>query len=359
MTMTFRLTPFLVLFVGCAALLGAQSSEKKIDRAAERIAEKVERASRAAEKAAERAADRVSKRLEDLDDDDVDDDDDASDRNVVHRGSHQQATTLDTTFAFPRDGVVDLSSTSGEIVVTGWTRGEAKIHASSERGRIRWNLSPSRITIETESVRGRVGETRYELSVPKGVRVIMRSSSGDLSSHGTGGAVDVSTTSGDIEVQDANGRVTIESVSGEVTGSALEGEVEVNSVSGDVQLDDVKGSVRVETTSGEIVLQNVRSSNVTLSTVNGEVQYGGSIDNNGRYEFHSHSGDVTLEIPASASAHFSVETFSGELDSDFPVTIQPGERSSRRPRRLEFNVGSGEARVIAESFSGDVNVRRR
>jgi hypothetical protein len=87
MTMTFRLTPFLVLSLGCAALLGAQSSDKKIDRAAERIAEKAERASRAVERAAERAADRVSKRFEDLDVDDVDDDDDANDRDAVGSGA--------------------------------------------------------------------------------------------------------------------------------------------------------------------------------------------------------------------------------------------------------------------------------
>ena len=61
----------------------------------------------------------------------------------------------------------------------------------------------------------------------------------------------------------------------------------------------------------------------------------------------------------SVSARFSVETYSGALDSDFPITLQPGERTNRRPRRFEFNVGGGEAHVVAESFSGDVNIRQR
>jgi hypothetical protein len=57
------------------------------------------------------------------------------------------------------------------------------------------------------------------------------------------------------------------------------------------------------------------------------------------------------------SARFSIETFNGELDSDFPVTLQPN-RDRRAGQRLEFSVGSGEARVIVESFNGGINIRR-
>ena len=67
--------------------------------------------------------------------------------------------------------------------------------------------------------------------------------------------------------------------------------------------------------------------------------------------------DVTLTIPPNSSARFSVETFSGEVDSDFPFTLQPN-RERRQGSRLEFNVGAGEARVTAESFSGGVVIRR-
>ena len=76
-------------------------------------------------------------------------------------------------------------------------------------------------------------------------------------------------------------------------------------------------------------------------------------------EFHSHSGDIRLGIPESSSAQFSVETFSGSLDSEFPITLQPGQRSTGRPRRFEFTLGKGGARVTAESFSGDIVLARR
>lgn len=321
----------------------AQSVERKIERMAERISA-----------AAERTAERVSRAVEQaMREHEWDHDDD--------RGGTRSIAEerIDTTYAFPRDGAVDLSNISGEIVVNGWSRGEVRIRAFTERGRFRSNLSSSRVTIEVESIRGRTGETTIEVSVPEGVRVVMRSTSGDLTARGTRGPVEASSTSGDVVVDNAKGRVTLETVSGELQGAEIEGDVEATTVSGDLQLDGVKGTVRIENTSGEIRLTEIQSNDVYASTVSGEVEYRGSIDGNGRYEFHAHSGDVTLELPRTISARFSVETYSGGLDSDFPVTLQPGERSNRRPRRFEFSVGGGEARIVAESFSGDVKILQR
>jgi hypothetical protein len=51
---------------------------------------------------------------------------------------------IDTTFAFSRTGVVDLTQISGDVIVTAWDRGEARVRAFSERGRIRSTLSKCR-----------------------------------------------------------------------------------------------------------------------------------------------------------------------------------------------------------------------
>jgi DUF4097 and DUF4098 domain-containing protein YvlB len=266
---------------------------------------------------------------------------------------------IDTTFTFSRTGVVDLTQVSGDVVVTGWDRGEARIRAYAERGRIRSSLSSSRLTLEIESVRGRVGDSRFEVFVPVGVRVLVRSTSGDVTVKGTKGLVDARSTSGDVTVAEATDRVVIESVSGDVHGSQLTGEVRSESVSGTIEIRNASGDVRAETTSGDVSLLGVTSRSVFATTVSGEVEYDGTIDANGRYEFHSHSGDIRLEIPENSGAQFTVETFSGSLDTEFKLTLQPGQRSTGRPRRFEFTLGSGSARVTAESFSGDVVLARR
>ena len=275
------------------------------------------------------------------------------------RESQDARSRIDTTFAFSRSGVVDLTQVSGDIIVTSWDRAEARVRAYAERGQVRSGLSSSRLSLDVESVRGRVGDSRFEVTVPVGVRVIARSRSGDVSVRGTKGAVQAESTSGDVEVTDATERIVIESVSGDVRASQLSGEVRAQSVSGTIEVRGVSGDILAETTSGDVSLLGVTSRSVTATTVSGEVEYEGGIDPNGRYEFHAHSGNVRLEIPESSSAHFSIETFSGSLDTEFALTLQPGQRTTSRPRRYEFTLGSGTARVTAESFSGDIVLVRR
>src|SRR5687767_2120627 len=271
----------------------------------------------------------------------------------------QAQSRIDTTFAFNRNGVVDLTQISGDVIVTAWERNEARVRAYTERGRVRWDFSSSRISLDIEPVRGRVGDSRFEVSVPVGVRVIARSTSGDVSVRGTRGQVDARSPGGDVEVTDASDRVVLESVSGDVRASQLTGAVRVESVSGTIEARDVTGDVRVETTSGDVSVTRVTSKSVYVATVSGEVEYEGNIDASGRYDFRAHSGDVRLEIPENSSAQFSVQTYSGSLDTEFPLTLQPGQRTSQRPRRFEFTLGSGSARVTAESFSGDIVLTRR
>ncbi|MFN8571579.1 MAG: DUF4097 family beta strand repeat-containing protein [Gemmatimonadaceae bacterium] len=317
----------------------AQDVERRIERMADRLSV-----------LAERTAERVTRAVEQA----IKESDLEFDDRHGHLGDLEEK--IDTTFAFSKDGVVDLSNISGEVVVNGWSRGEARVRAYSERGRFRSNMSSSRITVETESIRGRTGETRIDVSIPEGVRVIIRSTSGDVTAHDTRGPVEANSTSGDVIVKNAKGRVTVENVSGDIQVTEVEGDVEANSVSGGVELEDIRGDVRVETTSSDISLTDVRSTDVYASTVSGEVTFSGSVEGNGRYEFHSHSGEVSLDLPKSIGARFSIETYSGAIDSDFPMTLQPGERTNRRPRRFEFTVGSGEAHIVAESFSGDVKI---
>lgn len=285
------------------------------------------------------------------------------DRNRDHEQDREELqdvqSRIDTTFAFSKSGVVDLTQISGDVIVTAWDRNEARVRAYAERGRVRSSISSSRISLDVESIRGRMGDSKFEVSVPVGVRVIARSTSGDVSVKGTKGPVEAHSTSGDVVVTNAIDRIVIESVSGDVRASQLNGDIRSESVSGTVEIRDATGDVHAETTSGDVSLLGVSSRNVYATTVSGEVEYDGTIDANGRYEFHAHSGDIRLEIPESASAQFSVETFSGSLDSEFPITLQPGQRSTGRPRRFQFTLGSGSARITAESFSGDIVLARR
>jgi DUF4097 and DUF4098 domain-containing protein YvlB len=344
------------LFLCVAAALPAQSSsQKERDREREREAR---------EREAERRADRLEKQIEKTVEASVE----GAMRSVdaalagidkrYYQGSGSRAQEkIDTSFAFSRDGVLDLTTFGGDVVVTGSSRQEARIRGVTERG-TRLRVTSSRITIEADGYRGRSSDSQYEISVPEGARVILRSMNGSLTVRGVKGAVDLHTNNGDVEVTDAVGRVEMVTQSGDATVTRARGEVSATSLNGTVSLNDVQGSSVVgESTSGDVEMINVTSPNVEATTVSGEVAFTGPIDPKGRYSFASHSGTVTLNIPGSVSAHFSIETFNGEVDSDFPYTLQPN-RERRNGQRLEFNVGAGEARGTAESFSGGITIRR-
>lgn len=276
-------------------------------------------------------------------------------------GSAAMRSVIDTTYRFARGGLVDVEHISGDIAVTAWNRPDVRVRAWVENGRVISQFSSSRVQLRVEGDRNSrgnrgIGDSRYEIMVPVGTRVRAVSVSGDVSVAGSGAEVDISSVSGDVEVTDAVGLTSVTSVSGDVRVTKVRGDLSVRSVSGDVTVQEAVGDVRANTVSGELSLTGLNSRNVTAKTTSGDIDFAGTLNRDGRYQFNSHSGEVRLTLPDDAGAEFSLRTFSGELDSAFPVTL--GGRNRTNSRSMEFTLGSGGARITAETFSGDVTLRR-
>ena len=276
------------------------------------------------------------------------------------RAAAQSRSRLDTTFAFSKSGMVELGLISGEITVTGWNRPEIKIVAFTKRGTIETSLSSSRVALTLRGQRNGNGDgdSRYELMVPVGTRVTANSVSGDIMIKATAGETDVSTVSGEIEVVDAIDRISINTVSGDVHASKLRGRTRVEGVSSELVLEDVTGEINTKTVSGDISLRGIKSNSVRAETVSGGITYEGSVGGTGTYEFNAHSGDVRLAIPANSNAVLALQTWSGEVNSQFPMTMQTEDRG-RRSKRMTFTIGSGAgAHISAETFSGNITIER-
>jgi DUF4097 and DUF4098 domain-containing protein YvlB len=272
----------------------------------------------------------------------------------------RELTRVDSTFAFEKGSWVDVSIATGEVVITGWTRPEAKVYASIERGWIDAQLSSHRITLQTRSDRGRSGPVRIEIMVPIGTRVQASSATGSIRITGTDGEVEAGSASGAIEVLGATDRITVHTASGKVHAAKLRGRTRLATVSATLEAEDIVGDVTAGTVSGRITLMNVKSSHVTAETVSASVTYAGSIDPAGSYEFSTHSGNVHLEIPDNSAADLALETFNGRISSAFPITLQPGDISAmaRHGKKMEFTIGKGGAHVTASTFSGNIIIDR-
>lgn len=264
---------------------------------------------------------------------------------------------LDTTVAVAKNGAVSLTTSGGEIVVTTWNRDEVRVKANSDETNVRFSASTSRVTVDVSGAR-RSSDARIEVSVPSSARIAARAQSGEISIRGSRADVEASTQSGDIVVDDVTGRLDVSTLSGDVQTTRIEGDIEIKAVSGDITLESTKGDIEIETVSGEITMRNAVAKNVRAHTTSGDVTYDGRIDPQGRYELASHSGDVRLGVPPNIGAQISISTWSGTVESDFPMTMKPGEHGigTGTAKRFNFEVGNGSARITLGSFSGDITI---
>ena len=261
---------------------------------------------------------------------------------------------IDTTLAFDKSGTVTLTSTEGDIIVNGISGNQARIHATSDGNNLRFDASSTQLSLSMRSST----DSRFEVSVPYGVRVIAHSRSGDVSVTATRGEVEIRTQNGDIRVEDVANRLDVNTFSGDLVARTVTGDVEIGTTSGDVTIDDLKGNADVQTVSGEIRLREVTAKSVRAHTTSGDVGFEGSIDSTGRYELSTNSGDVGLHIPRDASAQVTISTWNGSIDTQFPITLAPGEHNVgvATSKRYTFQLGGGGARITAETFSGDITI---
>jgi DUF4097 and DUF4098 domain-containing protein YvlB len=267
------------------------------------------------------------------------------------------AGSLDTVVTFDARGAVTVSCPGGAVVITGGERNEIRVRARTENGAIRFSSTGTRATLEPALGRG-CSDGRFEIVVPAGARVTASTWSGSVSVRGVTGDVEAHAQSGDVDVRDVGGRLDVEAFSGDVRVTNVKGDATINTLSGDVTLSGSRGDLEIETVSGDLELRDVTARQVRTKSTSGDISFSGQIVDAGRYEFNTHSGEVQLRLPANVGAQLSISTFNGGIESDFPITLKAGEHGigASQAKRLNFSLGQGTARILAETFSGDITL---
>lgn len=295
------------------------------------------------------------------------------------------------TVALTKDGKVEVSNISGNIEVKTWNRNEVKIDAhkvskAASQEKAKENMGKVKILVKEENGLVRI-ETKYPekakninvsidyiLTVPKGASpsistvsgdvdiadidgdVKARTISGEVKLGKIGGSVNAKSTSGGLTLKGAKNGASCNVVSGSINISDVTGDVSVKGVSGDIELSNIRGNLTAGTTSGQIYMRNITDAEkVKVKILSGDLKYEGDIMNSGIYEFQSHSGDVTLLIPADSAFDLEAKTFSGSIDSDFELTLSG--KISKKSIRGKANGGGADIEV--QTFSGNVKLRKK
>jgi DUF4097 and DUF4098 domain-containing protein YvlB len=277
----------------------------------------------------------------------------------AQRRRSEREFRMDTTFAFTARGSADITVAEGTLTVSTWDRNQVRVQVVSDDAPYELRAADTRFSLVPDD-RMR-GDSRIEITLPAGTRVSVESHSGDVRVSRVQGDVQVRGQSGDLALTDLGGRVDVRLISGDVRISNVKGDVQVTAVSGDVDLNRIEGQVEVETVSGDIAARDVTSKWVRFRTTSGDLSYAGDVVAGGSYDLAAHSGDVQLTLPQAPSARVTISTFNGEIDSDFPITLAPGDHEigMGRSKRFNFDLGRGEARVTLQSFNGDITLRGR
>ena len=187
---------------------------------------------------------------------------------------------------------------------------------------------------------------------------------------------------GKLEIKSTSGKVTIDelavdrfeytNVSGNLNVNHIATKkASLNTTSGMVKLNGQFESFSFNTVSGEISSDDFRSLDTKLGTVSGGVKLSGQPGNinansiSGKLqlkydtfendiESDSVSGDVIITLPGNSSFKVDYSTASGNVDSDFPITVS----GIKKGNNLKGTVGSGDHTLQVNTVSGSLKIRK-
>ena len=274
-----------------------------------------------------------------------------------------------------RDGRVSIANVSGEITVTAAPGDEATIDAVKrgdrnflDRVRIVIDDRPGRLDISTDyGLSFRAGNNvsvDYNVSVPDGATLDLKSISGNVKVTGVKGSVRVQSVSGHVSTNNTPRVEWARTVSASVdlNGVQHDGDLSVQTVSGSIHVNGIKvRSLDATVVSGDIVLQSASIERLNARSISGGFEYSGALVRNGRYEVNAHSGDVRFNLTDNTGFELSAESFSGSVRSDIPGAATVDRSRGRGPRREELRstVGDGSAKLELRTFSGSIVITKK
>ncbi len=213
-----------------------------------------------------------------------------------------------------------------------------------------------------------------KIRVPRGQRVTLNLGVGEIEASNVEGELELRTRVSPITTSRTKGRITLRTGSGRISVDGSEGDVNAGTGSGGIEIRGVKGtelrastgsgSVEVNgaeverfeasTGSGGVRVESLRADDVRASTGSGSIRL--DLTRVPRSTtVRTGSGGATLALPNNPNVEVDVNTGSGGISSDFPVTMDEVRR-----RQLRGTIGTGaDGRIRISTGSGSARLQRR
>ena len=262
----------------------------------------------------------------------------------------------DTVVPVPAGARLDLELMRADVMVRTWDRREVRV--VSQPGPVEVRVTNGAVRVRTASGRyggGMMEQVTVQITVPRDVNVGLDGQFLDADLQGMGGEVSVSTLHGTVRLEGGRQYVQLHSLQGSIECTGAEGRIELETNNGSITATRVAGEIRAHSVNGQITLRDAHANSVDAYTLNGGVEYVGTIAAGGEYSLATHAGNVTVAIPERAGVTIEASTFAGAFESDFPLTLQKAESGGRT---VNLSLGDGKAHMKLNSFGGTIRLRR-
>jgi DUF4097 and DUF4098 domain-containing protein YvlB len=269
-------------------------------------------------------------------------------------GAALSQTTTERTISVRQGTRLALHTVNGSIRVRAWDRNTVHLVARHDpQARVEIDEEGTTLRVSTHPG-GKKQEVVYTVSVPRAMDLELHAVHAPISVEGASGRVAIHNVKGAIQVRGGNGLVEANSVEGGVSVQGARGRISAHSVNAGVVVADCSGTIEVGAVNGGLRLARIDSRSVEATSVNGGIDYDGSIYRDGVYRFKSHNGGVTVTVPEGVGADVTVSTFNGSFSASFPVTF----REAHQGKTFGFVLGTGGAKIELQSFNGPIRLRR-
>jgi len=267
------------------------------------------------------------------------------------------------------DARVEIDNVRGSVVITGWDQAQVQLGGTLGPGsRLEVGGDAQRLSLRVKGSgdswfggKGPHSDSDLILKVPRHAALKVNVVSADANVSGNAGkSLDVNAVSGKLVLASEAEQIDINSVSGDVefTGShpAAMSRAHLQTVSGDIAAHGLGGRIKLETVSGNIGLDAGEVQELETGTVSGDAKLVATPSAHARFSLESMSGNIHLQLPANLSAHLEAQTFSGGIHTDFGHV---SEKEFGGGSNLDAHVGDGDALIKADTFSGEIDLRKR
>lgn len=252
-------------------------------------------------------------------------------------------------------GYVRIMNMAGTVRILGWDRDTVAVAGLAEPGVGRLLFYGDGDVAKLGFEEQAEGSADLEIHVPRRSTVWVKTASADIEVSGVTGRLDLYSVSGPIRVSGQMRQVYAESMGGNIDLNVSAPSIRAKAGGGSVILRGDGEDVALSTVDGSMSISGQRLQRGRFESISGNILFEGDVERGGSTSFQSHSGTVELRLPARSSVDFLLNTYEGEIRSDFAI---PKARGKLRGRELAFSSGPGGADVSVRTYSGSILVRK-